>query len=132
MYWKPVWNLLENRFTVWLVNARHVKHVPGRKTDVKGCQWIARLLQHGLLRPSFVPPRPQRELRDLTRQRSQLVGDKGRVANRIQKVLEDANIKLASVATDPLGGVVGGRVPRQPPLRRQAQARAVRRGQPLP
>ena len=107
VYWKPVWNLLGDRFTVWLVNARHVKHVPGRKTDVKDCQWIARLLQHGLLRPSFVPDRPQRELRDLTRQRTQLVGDKTRAANRIQKVLEDANVKLASVATDPLG--VSGR-----------------------
>jgi transposase len=107
VYWKPVWNLLEDRLTVWLVNAQHVRQVPGRKTDVKDCQWIAQLLQHGLLRPSFVPDRPQRELRDLTRQRTQLLAEKGRVANRLQKVLEDANIKLGSVASDVLG--VSGR-----------------------
>jgi transposase len=86
-----------------LVNAEHIKKVPGRKTDVKDCAWIAQLLQHGLLRPSFVPPRPIRDLRDLTRQRTQLVGEKSAVANRIQKVLEDANIKLGSVASDVLG-----------------------------
>jgi transposase len=103
VYWKPIWNLLEGRFSLLLANAQHIKNVPGRKTDVKDCQWIAQLLQHGLLRASFVPPRPQRELRDLTRQRAQLVGDKARVANRIQKVLEDANIKLGSVASDVLG-----------------------------
>lgn len=107
VYWKPVWNLLEDRLTVWLVNAHHVKQVPGRKTDVKDCQWIAQLLQHGLLRPSFVPDRPQRELRDLTRQRTQLLAEKARAANRLQKVLEDANIKLGSVASDVLG--VSGR-----------------------
>jgi len=107
VYWKPVWNLLEDRLTVWLVNAHHVKQVPGRKTDVKDCQWIGQLLQHGLLRPSFVPDRPQRELRDLTRQRTQLLAEKARVANRIQKVLEDANIKLGSVASNVLG--VSGR-----------------------
>jgi transposase len=88
---------------VLLVNARHVKNVPGRKTDVKDCQWLAQLLQHGLLRGSFIPPKEQRELRDLTRHRSQLVAEKARTANRIQKLLEDANIKLASVATDVLG-----------------------------
>ena len=103
VYWKPVWNLLEGRLDLMLVNARDVKQVPGRKTDVKDCQWIAQLLQHGLLRPSFVPDRPQRELRDLTRQRTQLVADKARVSNRIQKVLEDANVKLGSVASDVLG-----------------------------
>jgi transposase len=103
VYWKPVFNLLEGRFDVLLVNARHIKQVPGRKTDVKDCVWIARLLQHGLLRPSFVPPAAQRELRDLTRQRAQLTAQKAAVANRIQKVLEDANIKLAGVATDVLG-----------------------------
>ncbi|MBM4285630.1 MAG: IS110 family transposase [Deltaproteobacteria bacterium] len=102
-YWKPVYNILEGKFTLVLVNARHVKHVPGRKTDVQDCQWLAQLLQAGLLRGSFIPPRPQRELRDLTRHRSQLVAEKNRVANRIQKILEDANIKLASVATDILG-----------------------------
>lgn len=108
VYWKPVWHLLEGRLELMLVNAAHIKQVPGRKTDVKDCAWIAQLLQHGLLRPSLVPPRPQQELRDLTRQRSQLVGEQGRVAQRIQKVLEDANIKLGSVATDVLG--VSGRL----------------------
>jgi len=114
VYWKPVWNLLEGRMNqpsqvmnLMLVNAHHIKNVPGRKTDVKDCQWIAQLLAAGLLSPSFVPPRPQRELRDLTRQRTQLIGDKARVANRLQKVLEDCNIKLASVASDVLG--VSGR-----------------------
>jgi transposase len=103
VFWKPIFNLLEDRFEVLLVNPQHIKQVPGRKTDVKDCQWIAQLLQHGLLRGSFVPPKPIRELRDLTRQRSQLVAEKAAVANRIQKVLEDANIKLSSVATDVLG-----------------------------
>jgi transposase len=102
-YWKPVYNILEGRFKLVLVNARHVKHVPGRKTDVQDCQWLAQLLQAGLLRGSFIPERPQRELRDLTRHRSQLVAEKNRAANRIQKILEDANIKLASVASDILG-----------------------------
>ena len=100
-------HLLEGRFEVILVNAEPIKQVPGRKTDVKDCQWIAQLLQHGLLKASFVPPQPIRELRDLTRQRAQLVAEKATAANRIQKVLEDANIKLASVATDVLG--VSGR-----------------------
>ena len=108
VYWKPVFHLLEGRFTeILLVNAQSIKNVPGRKTDVKDCEWIAQLLQCGLLRGSFVPPVAIRQLRDLTRQRSQLVADRARVANRIQKVLEDANIKLASVATDILG--VSGR-----------------------
>jgi transposase len=86
-----------------LVNAQHIRQVPGRKTDVKDCDWIAQLLEHGLLKASFVPDRPQRELRDLTRQRAQLLRDRARVVNRVQKVLEDANIKLASVATDITG-----------------------------
>ena len=120
VYWKPVYHLLEGAFTLLLVNAQHVKNVPGRKTDVTDCQWLAQLLGHGLLRPSFVPPEPIRELRDLTRQRSQLVGEKVRVANRIQKVLEDANIKLASVASDVLG--VSGR----------AMLRALTRGETDP
>jgi transposase len=107
VFWKPIFNILEDRFELLLVNARHVKQVPGRKTDVKDCEWIAQLLQHGLLRASFVPQRPQRELRDLTRHRAQLVAEHTRVANRIHKVLEDANIKLSSVATDVLG--VSGR-----------------------
>lgn len=108
VYWKPVFHLLEGRFTeILLVNAQHIKNVPGRKTDVKDCEWIAQLLQCGLLRGSFVPPLEIRQLRDLTRQHSQLVADRARVANRLQKVLEGANIKLASVATDILG--VSGR-----------------------
>src|SRR6202011_2110237 len=88
---------------VLLITPEHIKKAPGRKTDVKDCEWIAQLLQHGLLRASFVPPRPIRELRELTRQRSQLVGEKAGVANRIQKLLEGANIKLGSVASDVLG-----------------------------
>jgi transposase len=108
VYWKPIWNLLEGGpYQLLLVNAQHVKQVPGRKTDVKDCEWIAQLLQCGLLRGSFVPPSPQRDLRELTRQRRQLIQAKAAVANRIQKVLEDANIKLGSVATDVLG--VSGR-----------------------
>jgi len=103
VYWQPIYNLLEGHFTMLLVNARHVKNVPGRKTDVKDCQWLAQLLQCGLLKGSFIPPRPQRELRELTRHRTQLVAEKTRAANRIQKILEDANIKLASVASDILG-----------------------------
>jgi transposase len=107
VYWKPVWNILEGSFQLLLVNARHIKQVPGRKTDVKDSEWIAELLQHGLLQGSFVPAAPQRELRELTRQRMQLMHQKASVANRLQKILEDANIKLASVATDVLG--VSGR-----------------------
>jgi transposase len=103
VYWKSVWNILEASFTILLVNAQHVKAVPGRKTDAKDCQWIADLLQHGLLRGSFVPPSSIRELRDLTRTRASLQQDHTAVANRMQKILEDANIKLASVATDWLG-----------------------------
>ena len=103
VYWKPVWNLLEGQFEVLLVNAQHIKAVPGRKTDQKDSEWIAELLQHGLLRASFVPPTPIRELRDLTRYRASLAEEINRIANRIQKVLEDANIKLASVASDALG-----------------------------
>ncbi|HEX3151379.1 MAG TPA: IS110 family transposase [Gemmataceae bacterium] len=101
--WKPVWNVLEGRFTLLLVNPRHLKKVPGRKTDVSDAEWIAQLLQCGLLRGSFVPARPLRELRDLTRHRAQLAGEHTRVANRIHKVLEDANIKLGAVASDVLG-----------------------------
>ena len=107
VYWKPVFHILEDRFEVMLVNAQHIKQVPGRKTDVKDAEWIAELLQHGLLAPSFIPPLPIRELRDLTRQRTQLARERAAVVNRVQKVLEDANIKLASVASDPLG--VSGR-----------------------
>ena len=107
VYWKPIWNILEDDFELILVNAQHIKQVPGRKTDVKDCEWIAQLLQHGLLPKSFVPNREQRELRDLTRTRTKITQTKASVINRIQKVLEDANIKLASVVTDILG--VSGR-----------------------
>lgn len=106
-YWKPVFNILEAHFEVLLVNAQHIKAVPGRKTDVKDAQWIAELLQHGLLRASFIPPPAQRELRELTRHRSTFVRERATLVNRVQKVLESANIKLASVATDVLG--VSGR-----------------------
>ncbi len=105
--WKPVWNILDGRFQWLLVNPRELKQVPGRKSDVKDAQWIAQLLQHGLLRSSFVPGRPQRELRDLTRHRAQLQGEHTRAANRIHKLLEDANVKLGVVASDILG--VSGR-----------------------
>lgn len=101
--WKPVWNILESQFVLLLVNPRHLKKVPGRKTDVSDAQWIAQLLECGLLRASFVPPRPVRELRDLTRHRAQLVAERTRVANRIHKLLEDTNIKLGAVASDVLG-----------------------------
>ena len=107
VYWKPVYNLLEADFSVWVVNAHHMKAVPGRKTDVKDAEWIADLLRHGLLRASFIPDRPQRELRELTRYRRSLVEERTREANRIQKVLEGANVKLGAVATDVLG--VSGR-----------------------
>lgn len=100
VYWKPVYNILEGQLRVMLVNPQHIKHVPGRKTDVKDAQWIAELLQHGLLKASFIPPQNQR---DLLRYRTHLVAERSREANRVQKVLEDANLKLSSVATDILG-----------------------------
>jgi transposase len=107
VYWKPVFYALESDFTCLLVNAAHIKQVPGRKTDVLDCVWIAQLLEHGLLRGSFVPPVPIREVRDLTRHRKALIQDRTRVANRLHKALEDAGVKLASVASDILG--VSGR-----------------------
>lgn len=107
VYWKPVYNILENEFGVMIVNAYHIKFVPGRKSDVSDAQWIAELLQHGLLKASYVPEQPQRDLRDLIRYRTSLVQDRTREINRVQKVLEDANIKLASVISDVLG--VSGR-----------------------
>jgi transposase len=99
-YWRPVYNLLEGQFTVLVGNAYHMKAVPGRKTDVKDAEWIADLLRHGLIRGSFIPSPPQRQLRDLTRYRTHLVEERARLTNRLQVVLEDANIKLASVVTD--------------------------------
>jgi transposase len=103
VYWQPVYNILAPRLTVWLVNARHVKQVPGRKTDQNDAMWLAQLLQHGLLKPSYIPPTEQRELRDLTRYRESLLDDRARVLNRIQKLLEGANIKLAAVVSDVKG-----------------------------
>jgi transposase len=102
-YWKPVFNILEDSFEVWLVNAQHVKHVSGRKTDVKDSEWLAELMLHGMLKPSFIPPPPQRALRELTRYRTRLVQERARVVNRVQKLLEGANIKLSSVVTDVMG-----------------------------
>lgn len=103
-YWKPVWAVLEDRgFDLLLVNARHVKQVPGRKTDVADASWLAQLLEVGLLRGSFVPPPVIRQLRDLTRYQKRLIQDRTREANRVAKVLEDAVIKLGSVASDVLG-----------------------------
>jgi transposase len=105
--WKPVWNLLDSHFQLMLVNAHHIKQVPGRKTDVRDCEWIAQLLQYGLLNASFVPVLEIRQLRDLTRHRAKLIDEKTAVVNRIHKTLESANIKLSSVATDIMG--VSGR-----------------------
>jgi transposase len=103
VYWKPVWHLLEGDFELILANAQHIRNVPGRKTDVKDAEWIADLLAHGLIRSSFVPPAPIQELRDLTRTRKQLVREVSQHSSRIQKVLEDANLKLGSVLSDVLG-----------------------------
>src|SRR5215207_2601292 len=107
VYWKPVFNILEGPLSVILVNARDVKAMPGRKTDVRDCEWLADLLRHGLLRASFIPPLEIRELRELTRYRQTLVKEHTAVANRIQKLIESANIKLGQVATDVFG--VSGR-----------------------
>ncbi len=110
VYWKPIYNLLELEpsLKTYVVNAQHIKQVPGRKTDVKDAEWIADLLKHGLLKPSYIPSREQRELRELVRYRRSLIDERARESNRIQKVLEGANIKLGSVATDILG--VSGRL----------------------
>ncbi len=105
-YWKPVFNLLEASFDVWLLNAQHIQAVPGRKTDVRDAEWIAELLRHGLVRPSFIPPRPQRELRELTRHRTNFVRERATLVNRVQKVLEGTNLKLASVVSN-VAGVSG-------------------------
>jgi len=102
IYWKPLWHVLEGRFELVLANATHIRNVPGRKTDVNDATWIADLLAHGLIRNSFVPPAPIQELRDLTRTRKQLVREISQHSLRIQKVLEDANIKMASVLSDVL------------------------------
>ena len=103
VYWKPVWHVLEGSFELVLANAMHIKNVPGRKTDVNDATWIADLLAHGLIRASFVPPTPILDLRALTRTRKQLVRERAQHVQRIQKTLEDANIKFASVASDVTG-----------------------------
>jgi len=103
VFWKPIYNLLEDDFTLLVVNAYHLKAVPGRKTDVKDAEWIANLLRHGLIRGSFIPDRPQRELRELVRYRRSLIQERSRIINRIQKVLEGANIKLSTVVSDVVG-----------------------------
>jgi len=100
VYWKPVFNVLAPLFEVWIVNPRELKQVPGRKTDVKDAEWIAQLMRHGLLKRSFIPDMEQRDLRDLTRYRTRLIAERSSASNRLQKILEDANIKLSSVATD--------------------------------
>ncbi len=102
-YWKPAHNILEDAFEVVLVNAQHVKKVPGRKTDATDAEWLAELMLHGLLRASFIPPKPQRVLRELTRYRTTLVRERGRIVNRVEKLLESTNIKLSSVVTDVMG-----------------------------
>ena len=102
-YWKPVFNLLEDSFDVVLVNAHHVKKVPGRKTDASDAEWLAELMLHGLLKASFIPAKPQRELRELTRYRTTVVRERARIVNRVEKLLESTNIKLSSVVTDVMG-----------------------------
>jgi transposase len=103
VYWKPIYYMLEDDFELWLLNARHLKNVPGRKTDVKDAEWICQLVEHGLVRPSFVPPKEIRELRNLTRYRKAQIEERTREVQRLEKVLQDAGIKLSSVATRVLG-----------------------------
>jgi transposase len=103
VYWKPIYYMLEGDFELWLLNARHLKNVPGRKTDVKDAEWICQLVEHGLVRPSFVPPKEIRELRNLTRYRKAQIEERTREVQRLEKVLQDAGIKLSSVATRVLG-----------------------------
>src|SRR5438309_4231623 len=103
VYWKPVFYLLEDDIECWLLNARHLRNVPGRKTDVADAAWITQLVEHGLVRPSFVPPKEIRELRNLTRYRKAQIEERSREAQRLDKVLQDAGIKLSSVASDILG-----------------------------
>src|SRR5262245_61899645 len=102
-YWKPIWNLLEGRFALLLVNPQHMKAIPGRKTDQKDCAWIAQLLRHGLLKASFVPDRAQRERRELTRYRTKLIDERSSEVNRVRELLEGANIKLGSVVSSIMG-----------------------------
>ncbi len=135
VYWKPVFNLLEHNFHLLLVNAQHIKAVPGRKTDVRDCEWIAALLRHGLLKASFVPERYQRELRELTRYRATLIGERAAEVNRLQKTLEGANSKLGAVITNVAGvsgramldAIVGGATEGQAPALAQLARGAMRR-----
>jgi transposase len=120
VYWKPVWHVLEDAFTLVLANAMHIRNIPGLKSDKNDAQWIADLLAMGLIRSSFVPPAPVQELRDLTRTRKQLVREIARHTQRIQKTLEDANLKLAEAISDILG--ISGR----------AVLRALSRARPIP
>src|SRR5215813_5654017 len=108
VYWKPVWHMLEGRFQQILANAAHIKRVPGRKSDINDATWISDLLAHGLIRASFVPPQPIQELRDLTRTRKQLTREIVQHTQRIQAVLEEANVKLSSVITDILKAIIAG------------------------
>jgi len=103
VYWKPIYYMLEDDFELWLLNARHLKNVPGRKTDVRDAEWICQLVEHGLVRSSFVPPKEIRELRNLTRYRKAQIEERTREVQRLEKVLQDAGIKLSSVATRVLG-----------------------------
>src|SRR2546428_11889837 len=107
VYWKPVYYVLEDAFQCWLLNARHLRNVPGRKTDVADAAWIAQLVEHGLVRPSFVPPKPIRELRNLTRYRKAQIEERTRESQRLRQAPQDAGLKLSSVASDVLG--VSGR-----------------------
>jgi transposase len=123
VYWIPVWNVLEDGFDLLLVNPQHFRAVPGRKTDQKDSEWLAQLLQCGLLRGSFVPPQGIRELRELTRYRVKLLGERNRAHNRIEKLLQQADLKLSSVATDILG--VTGRIILVPLLRGNADSESL-------
>jgi transposase len=105
-YWKPIYTILEGNFEIVVANAQHMKAVPGRKTDAKDAEWIADLLRHGLLKASFIPPQPQRDVRELTRLRSSVMPDRTRAVNRLQKILEQANLKLTSVASNVMGASV--------------------------
>ncbi len=122
-YWKPVFNILEDNFTILLVNAQHLSKVPGRKTDQSDAEWIAELMQYGLLKASFIPPEGQRELRELTRYRSTFVKERANLVNRVQKLLESANLKLASVASDVMG--VSGRAMLEAIVQGQAKPEAM-------
>ncbi len=123
VYWKCVYYMLEDEFEVRLVNAAHIEHVPGRKTDTIDAAWIAQLLSCGLLRGSFVPPKPIRRLRDLTRYRKALIEERSRAVNRLHELLEDAGVKLACVATDVMG--VSGRAMMRALIEGQADADAL-------